>query len=265
MASATTNRLKGRNAIKKKPVESPLSDETSSTPLPPTEENEQNSEDTTTVVEPTDTQPELSVSQTEEPETPVEIEEKTEKEENDDDDEDEDESDADEEPKGPLTTTESTCILADMVSKLTLIHETSCRPLPFVDEHIAQQFLMCNQTNETKNSEDAGEMKTLDNCFQRFFRCETLSGENSFDCYYCRSLEQGQSKSNLFISFERLIFSVFRTCIDRSNTTNDFLSTSTDFTHFSQTIPNGSYRNISFREKLIEYPFHFSMAHTVRR
>lgn len=195
--------MKGRNAVKKKSVEIPLPDETSSTPLSPTEETEQKSDDTTTVVEPSDTQPELSVSQTEEPETPVEIEEKTEKEENEDDDEDEDESDADEEPKGPLTTTESTCILADMVSKLTLIHETSCRPLPFVDERIAQQFLMCNQTNETKNSEDAGEMKTLDNCFQRFFRCETLSGENSFDCYYCRSLEQGQSKSNLFISFER--------------------------------------------------------------
>lgn len=237
------NRLKGRNAAKKKPIETPLPDESSSTPLPPTEENEQKSEDTTTVVEPSDTQPELSVSQTDEPETPVGTEEKTEKEGNEGDDEDEeekqvdeDESDADEEPKGPLTTTESTCILADMVSKLTLIHETSCRPLPFVDERIAQQFLMCN---ETKNSEDAGEMKTLDSCFRRFFRCETLSGENSFDCYYCRSLEQGQSKSNCFISFKRLIFSVFRTCADRSNTTNNFLPTSTDFTHFSQTISNG--------------------------
>ena len=120
----------------------------------------------------------------------------------------EDESDADDEPKGPLTTTESTCILADMVSKLTLIHETSCRPLPFVDERIAQQFLTCNQTTtttaiSTSNPEETEEIKSLENCFQRFFRCETLTGENSFDCYYCRSLEQGQSKTSVFTRTER--------------------------------------------------------------
>ena len=106
------------------------------------------------------------------------------------------ESDNDEEPEGPLTAVESTCMLSDMVSKLTLIHETSCRPLPFVDERVAQQFLTCNPTAATTSSE-AEDIKTLEHCFQRYFKIETLSGENSFDCYYCRSQNPGQSKLNV--------------------------------------------------------------------
>jgi hypothetical protein len=86
-------------------------------------------------------------------------------------------------------------MLADMVSKLTLIHETASRPLPFVDEIIAQNFLNCYKTTKDSiASDDTDNIKTLEQCFQRYFKPETLSGENLFDCYYCRSLDRTQSK-----------------------------------------------------------------------
>ena len=104
------------------------------------------------------------------------------------------ESEEDEEPKGPLTAVESTCILADMVSKLTLICETASRPLPFVDETIAENFLNCHKkTKDSITTDETDNIKTLEQCFQRYFKPETLSGENLFDCYYCRSLDQTQS------------------------------------------------------------------------
>ncbi len=92
-----------------------------------------------------------------------------------------------------------------MVSKLTLIHETASRPLPFVDESIAQKFLNCSKT--TKDStiiSETDNIKTLEDCFQRYFKPETLSGENLFDCYYCRSLDQTQSKNFRLIFFSYL-------------------------------------------------------------
>lgn len=90
-------------------------------------------------------------------------------------------------------------MLADMVSKLTLIHETASRPLPFVDESIAQKFLNCSKTiTASTTTDETDNIKTLEDCFQRYFKPEILSGENLFDCYYCRSLDQTQSKS--FIS-----------------------------------------------------------------
>ena len=112
----------------------------------------------------------------------------------DDDDDDDEEEDGDE-PKGPLTAVESTCTLSDMVSKLTLIHETSSRPLPFVDASTAEQFLNCHlKKGDAATADEAEDIRTLEHCFQRYFKPETLTGENSFDCYYCRSLEKGQSK-----------------------------------------------------------------------
>jgi ubiquitin C-terminal hydrolase len=83
-----------------------------------------------------------------------------------------------------------------MVSKLTLIHETASRPLPFVDENLAQQFLSCNKTTRKGSiiTNETDDIKGLEQCFQRYFKPETLSGENLFDCYYCRSLDQTQSK-----------------------------------------------------------------------
>ena len=91
-----------------------------------------------------------------------------------------------------------------MVSKLTLIHETTSRPLPFVDENIAQKFLNCPKSSNasTENSE-TDDIKALHQCFQRYFKPELLSGENSFDCYYCRSLDQTQSKHIGFLSSKR--------------------------------------------------------------
>ncbi|CAF3378897.1 unnamed protein product [Rotaria sp. Silwood1] len=120
-----------------------------------------------------------------------EEEEAEEKPNSDDSDEDEEE----EESKGPLTTVESTCVLSDMVSKLTLIHETASHPLPFVDESIAQKFLSCPKaTKDAIITNETDDIKTLEQCFQRYFKPETLSGENLFDCYYCRSLDQSQKK-----------------------------------------------------------------------
>jgi hypothetical protein len=116
------------------------------------------------------------------------------------DEDSEDNEEEEEEPKGPLTAVESTCILADMVSKLTLIHETASRPLPFVDESIAQKFLNCHKKAKDSNEiSETDDIRTLNDCFQRYFKPEILSGENLFDCYYCRSLDQTQSKSYLFI------------------------------------------------------------------
>ena len=141
--------------------------------------------------------PTIESNEIKEVETPTPTEENNEQsaDEENDNDNDDDDDESDNEPKGPLTTTQSTCILADMVSKLTLIHETSSRPLPFVDEHIAQQFLTCNRTGTTTSAETE-DVKTLEHCFQRYFKSELLSGDNSFDCYYCRTLEHGQSKEN---------------------------------------------------------------------
>ena len=110
--------------------------------------------------------------------------------------EEEDDDDEDEEVKKSLTTTESVCVLADMVSKLTLIHETSSRPLPFVDQTIAQKFLNCLKTTKnTSEITDTDNIKALADCFQRYFKPEILSGENLFDCYYCRSNDPTQSKN----------------------------------------------------------------------
>jgi hypothetical protein len=87
-------------------------------------------------------------------------------------------------------------MLSNMISKLTLIQETSSRPLPFVDESIAQKFLNCPKTKkDSTEMNETDNIKTLEDCFQRYFKPEILSGENSFDCYYCRSLDQTQSKS----------------------------------------------------------------------
>ncbi|CAF2759720.1 unnamed protein product [Rotaria sp. Silwood2] len=121
-----------------------------------------------------------------------EEEEVEEKPSSDDSDEDEEKE---EEPKGPLTTVEATCVLSDMVSKLTLIHETASNPLPFVDEGIAQKFLNCPKaTNDSITTNETDDIKTLEQCFQRYFKPETLTGENLFDCYYCRSLDPTQKK-----------------------------------------------------------------------
>ena len=128
----------------------------------------------------------------------IENPEETEK--NEDPGEDE-ESENDQVTDGPLTSTESTCVLADLVSSLTLIHENASRPLPFVNESIAQQFLNVNQIKSQENDE-ISEIKTLEDCFHRYFKMETLSGENSFDCYYCRSLDKEQSKTNFEILSE---------------------------------------------------------------
>jgi hypothetical protein len=115
-------------------------------------------------------------------------------------DEDSEDNEEEEEPKGPLTAVESTCILSDMVSKLTLIHEPASRPLPFVDESIAQKFLNCHKkAKDSTEISEADDIRTLEHCFQRYFKPEILSGENLFDCYYCRSLDQTQSKCFLFI------------------------------------------------------------------
>lgn len=87
-------------------------------------------------------------------------------------------------------------MLSDMVSKLTLIHETSSRPLPFVDENIAQKFLSCSKTTkDSTTTDETDNIKTLEDCFQRYFKPEILSGENLFDCYYCRSSDPTQSKN----------------------------------------------------------------------
>lgn len=107
------------------------------------------------------------------------------------------EEDDEEEPEGPLTAVESTCMLADMVSKLTLIHETTSRPLPFVDASLSQKFF--NDTQTAKDSavtDDGDSIRTLEQCFQRYFKPETLTAENRFDCYYCRSLDRTQSKTS---------------------------------------------------------------------
>jgi len=120
-----------------------------------------------------------------------------------------------------------------MVSKLTLIHEPASRPLPFVDESIAQKFLNCSKT--TKDSaiiSETDNIKTLEDCFQRYFKPETLSGENLFDCYYCRSLDQTQSK-NFRLIFFFLFKYQFRKSINRSNASNSILSTSTHITSLS--------------------------------
>lgn len=85
-------------------------------------------------------------------------------------------------------------MLSDMVSKLTLIQETTSRPLPFVDEIISQKFLSCLKLpSDTTENSGTDDIRALQDCFQRYFKPETLSGENSFDCYYCRSLDQTQS------------------------------------------------------------------------
>jgi hypothetical protein len=117
-----------------------------------------------------------------------------------DEDSEDNEEEEEEEPKGPLTAVESTYILSDMVSKLTLIQETASRPLPFVDESIAQKFLNCHKkAKDYTEISEADDVRTLEHCFQRYFKPEILSGENLFDCYYCRSLDQTQSKCFLFI------------------------------------------------------------------
>ncbi|CAF1256793.1 unnamed protein product [Rotaria magnacalcarata] len=116
---------------------------------------------------------------------------------NEDDDNDnnkEEEEDEEEESKGPLTSVESTCVLADMVSKLTLIHETASYPLPFVDRTIAQKFLDCRTSKNSITPNETDGIKKLEQCFQRYFKSETLSGDNSFDCYYCRSFDKTQKK-----------------------------------------------------------------------
>ncbi len=148
------------------------------------------------------------------------------------DSENDNEEEEEEESKGPLTAVESTCMLSDMVSKLTLIHETASRPLPFVDESIAQKFLNCSKTTKDSaiNSE-TDNIKTLEDCFQRYFKPETLSGENLFDCYYCRSLDQTQSKNFKLNYF--LFKYQFRKNINRSHTSNSILSTSTHITSLS--------------------------------
>jgi hypothetical protein len=123
--------------------------------------------------------------------------EEEDEEEEDEDNEDQKQQTADEcsdnecESQGSLTTVESTCILSDMVSNLTLIHETSSRPLPFVDRCLAQQFLNCKQN--VTNTDETEVIQTLEHCFDRYFKIETLTGENSFDCYYCRSLHPEHS------------------------------------------------------------------------
>ena len=108
---------------------------------------------------------------------------------------DEDSDEDKEEFKGLLTTVESTCMLSNMISKLTLIHEATSRPLPFVDESISQKFLKCHKTRDQSiEINETDDIKTLDQCLQRYFKPEILSGENLFDCFYCRSLDQIQSR-----------------------------------------------------------------------
>ena len=164
--------------------------------LPPTEAS-QPTEEETPAGEPS-VSTELVTAETSEAQTDTPAQEDDEETSVVDNNEDEpvadEESDNDDEPEGPLTAVESTCMLSDMVSKLTLIHETSCRPLPFVDECLAQQFLACNPSANKTGDETTEDIKTLEQCFQRYFKSETLSGENSFDCYYCRSQNPGQSK-----------------------------------------------------------------------
>ncbi|CAF3482047.1 unnamed protein product [Adineta steineri] len=204
-AGTSTGKIKGRQAAKKKTVEEQLPLDESS-PLPTTEEtivkNEENENKESSDVK-TDKsdhekaeeeeQQEQSIvenNEGEEQEQPT-VENKEEEEQADEESEDDDE----EESKGPLTAVESTCMLSDMVSKLTLIHETASRPLPFVDENLAQKFLNCHKT--VKNSsvpDETDNIKTLEQCFQRYFKPETLSGENLFDCYYCRSVDKTQKK-----------------------------------------------------------------------
>jgi hypothetical protein len=124
----------------------------------------------------------------------------------DNDEEEEEQEEEEQQPKGPLTAVESTYMLSDMVSKLTLIHETSSRPLPFVDENIAQKFLNCHKNSkDSAETSETDDIRTLDHCFQRYFKPEILSGENLFDCYYCRSLDKTQSKF-LSILLERIEF-----------------------------------------------------------
>ena len=132
-----------------------------------------------------------------------------------------------------------------MVSKLTLIHETTSRPLPFVDETIAQKFLSCPKlSNDSTETSETDDIRTLQDCFQRYFKPEILSGENSFDCYYCRSLDQTQSRSLLVESSQKnkmaIIFS--RKSLDGSNASDRFLPTSSGAARLSQTISNGSCR-----------------------
>jgi len=146
----------------------------------------------------------------------------------------EDNEEEEEESKGPLTTVESTCMLSDMVSKLTLIHETASRPLPFVDESIAKKFLNCHKTTKDSiTTDETDNIKILDQCFQRYFKPETLSGENLFDCYYCRSLDQTQSTIDCIFLLTFFYLFIFRKSINRSNSSNSIFSTSTHITSFS--------------------------------
>ncbi|CAF0759643.1 unnamed protein product [Rotaria sordida] len=191
-ARVVSNKIKGKQSVNTKVVQEQLPLEESSSVVSPEEitvtieENGINeSVDIKTDNPNQEEQEQQTIKNNEEEEEEVE-----EKPASDDSDEDEQE-----ESKGPLTTVESTCVLADMVSKLTLIHETASHPLPFVDESIAQRFLKCPKPiDDTITTNETDDIKTLEHCFQRYFKPETLSGENLFDCYYCRSLDQTQKK-----------------------------------------------------------------------
>lgn len=180
-----------------------------------------------------------------------------------DNDDDDDEDEEQQQPKGPLTAVQSTCILADLVSKLTLIHETTSRPLPFVDENIAQTFLSCPKSSNasTENSE-TDDIKALNQCFQRYFKSELLSGENSFDCYYCRSLDQTQSKHFGFLSSKR-----------KGCALEKVLTEATRQTVFFQLPPIlpvflKRFQTVSSQRLLLSqlgFASHFSTVHTVKR
>ena len=185
--SAGLGKIKGRQAAKKKVEEQlPLEESPS---LPPTDETVVASTENETSKETAEVKCNASSETTAAEENELERAE----DENVDDEENEEDE---EENEGPLTTVESTCLLADMVSKLTLIHETTSRPLPFVDESLSQKFLNYSKTvKESATTDETDDIHTLEQCFQRYFKPETLSGENSFDCYYCRSLDRTQSKT----------------------------------------------------------------------
>ncbi|CAF0814196.1 unnamed protein product [Adineta ricciae] len=184
--SAGSGKIKGRQAAKKKVEEQlPLEESPSS---PPTDE---------TVVANTEneTSKETAEVKGNTPNETTAVEENEVERAEDENADDEENEEDEEENEGPLTTVESTCMLADMVSKLTLIHETTSRPLPFVDESLSQKFLNCSKTvKESPITDETDDIHTLEQCFQRYFKPETLSGENSFDCYYCRSLDRTQKK-----------------------------------------------------------------------
>ncbi|UJR35643.1 hypothetical protein I4U23_028393 [Adineta vaga] len=189
--SAGTGKIKGRQATKKQVEEQlPLEDSPS---LPPTDETVVTNVDNET--KPDDVKTDMLNEDKDETTAVEENEAEKGENENDNDDDDKDDEEEDDETEKPLTTVESTCMLADMVSKLTLIHETTSRPLPFVDENLSQKFLNCPKTvKESVATSETDDIRTLEQCFQRYFKSETLSGENSFDCYYCRSLDRTQKK-----------------------------------------------------------------------